>query len=384
MNDIKLSLVIPTKDRYQYLIPLIKMLDGFALKHTEIVIEDNSSDNGVYRTFAYEYTASIPIVYHHTSHQLPICRNLDNGILHSSGEYVCVLGDDDAVTPLVEDYVDRMRVNGVDSVRQKTEITYKWPLYRDADVRGATLTYGHVSDCDETIDTEAAVKNVIKKGILTLGAMPCVYQGIVKRSTLDKLYAIGGTFAPGPSPDMANACSLCFAVEKHCLTEVPLFISGGSEFQGGKNAKIKSLVQPLHNVPFISDEAKLKWEQRIPFFWCKHTVWPESGIKGLEYMGKKNYLDTMDFDRLLAKCMYEGFEYRKDILSRTDHTTKVMLCYILFYVREHLAKVKRLLCKNFNVCPAGSKQIGNLMTITEAVDYLMNEYNKQQDDHPGV
>lgn len=378
MKDVKLSIIIPTKDRYKYLLPLIKMLDGFGFKHTELVIEDNSADNEECKRFIIENAFSIPIVYNQNTFQIPICQNIDNAIKHSNGEYVCVIGDDDAVTPLIEDYVDWMRKNGVDSVRQKSELTYKWPSFTDdgGHAQGAVLTYQTVGDYNHDVDTVEAVKAVIDSGIMTLGNMPCVYQGIVKRTTLDKLYDIGGTFFPGPSPDMGNAMSLCFVVEKHYATEIPLIISGGSEFQGGKNAKIKKWVQPLENVPFISAEAKSKWDKRIPYFWCGHTVWPESGIKGLEYVGKQSYLDAMDFDLLLSKCLYRGFEYRKDILARTSNKTRVILLFIKFYIREDLAMLKRSLMKKMDLVAQGAKRIGNLNTIEAAVSCLMKEYKK--------
>lgn len=379
MNNIKLSIIVPTKDRYKYLLPLIKMIDKFNFDNTEIVIEDNSSDNDEIQRFFKDNVFTIPIVYNHFSEQLSICQNIDNAINHSHGEYVCVIGDDDAVTPLIRGYVDWMDTNGVDSVRQSTELTYKWPGYTEDNGKtiGAYLTHGDVDNTYNVVDTKLAARDVVRSGIMTLGRMPCVYQGIIKRSILDQLYKIGGTYFPGPSPDMGNAMALCFMVNKHIVTNVPIIISGGSEFQGGKSKKIKKWVQPLCNIPFISDSAKSKWDRRIPYFWCGHTVWPESGIKGLEYVGKQDYLKEMDFDALLSKCMYRGYEYRSDILSRTDNKFKVVLLFIKFYIREHLALVKRKFMRKFNVTSYGITRVDGLMNIEQAISILIDKYNKK-------
>ena len=142
-----------------------------------------------------------------------------------------------------------------------------------------------------------------------------------------------------------------------------------------KSQKIKKWVQPLSNIPFISENAKAKWDKRIPFFWCGHTVWPESGIKGLEYVGKKEYLKDLDFDSLLAKCLYRGFEFRTDILSRSNNRSKVILLYIKFYIREQLAKVKRYIMRRFNIAAKGITRVDGLMNIEDAINILLDKYH---------
>lgn len=384
MNDIKISIVIPTKDRYKYLLPLISLLDSYNFNSTEIVIEDNSEDNSEIEHFLSHNTFTFPIIYNHSPQQLPICQNIDNAINHSNGKFVCVIGDDDAVTPLIEDFVERMEQDGIDSVRQKEELTYKWPSYSDKTGLhlGATLTYTSIgNDVLFTNCTNEVVK-VIKRNILSLGNMPCVYQGIVRRAALEKLKNIGGTYFPGPSPDMANAMALSFVVEKHCLTNVPLIISGGSEFQGGKNKKIKKWVQPLENIPFISEEAKRNWDKRIPYFWCGFTVWPESGIKGLEYVGKSQLLSNINHELLLAKCLYRGPEYKKQVLSCTKNKSLVYRYWLRYSAREQLAKIKRILFDKLNIKMPNTHRVKNLNDIGECVDFLIKTYNNTKSSIP--
>lgn len=377
--DYKLSIIIPTKDRYKYLLPLIELIDSYNLISSEIVIEDNSYDNSPIRHFLDTHRFTIPIVYNQTPTQLSICDNIDNAIKHSHGRYVTVIGDDDAVTLLIGQYVDWMEENGVDSMRQKRELCYKWPAYTDntGTTLGGSLTFEELSRGNEEVDTPDAARNVVQRGIMTLGKMPCVYQGIVKRATLDKLIAIGGTYFPGPSPDMGNAMALSFIVDKHVVTSIPVIISGGSEYQGGKSKKIKKWVQPLENIPFISEEAKKAWDKRIPYFWCGHTVWPESGIKGLEYVGQQDLLNHMDWEMLLAKCLYRGPEYKKEILSMTKDKSKVKRLCLKFTIREFLAKRKRQIVSFLGMQPKGLKRVYKLNTIAECVDYLVAEYRKQ-------
>jgi glycosyltransferase involved in cell wall biosynthesis len=376
MNHTKLSIIIPTKDRYKYLLPLLQLIDSYQLKNTEIVVEDNSADNSEYLKFTEAVKFATPVVYNHTPQQIAIALNVDNAVKHSSGEYLCMIGDDDAVTPLISDCLDWMEKNNVDSIRQKCELTYKWPTYSDNKGinLGATLTYEKITKDFVKVDLDKAVKGVVASGIMSLGRMPCLYQGIVKRKCLDSLYQIGGTYAPGPSPDMANAMALSFVVKSHYVIDMPVIVSGGSEYQGGRSKKIKSWVQPLENVPFISDEAKRKWDKRIPYFWCGHTVWPESGIKGLQYVGQEKYLENLDWDRLLARCMMRSFQRRNEILSRTLNKSKVRLLYAKLYCRQQLAQVKHLIWRKFDLKSKNTVKKTSVNDIRAAVDILVSEY----------
>ncbi len=370
-----LSIVIPTKDRYKYLFQLIPLIDSYKLKRVELVIEDNSSVNLEYVKFMDAHVFSIPIVYNNCKKQLPVRYNIDNAILHSRGKYVCVIGDDDAVTPLIIDCVTWMEKNNIESVRQKHEITYKWPAYKDERYNisaGGYLKFFSFTSVHDCIVPKDAAIDVIKGGFRGLGNCPCVYQGIVRRDILFELYKIGETFTPGPSPDMANAMALSYVVKKHYVIDAPVIISGGSEFQGGKNAKIKSWVQPLSNILFISEQDKSNWDSRIPYFWSETTVWPESGIKGLEYVGKGDNLDYCDFDMILARSLFRAPDYRKHILSKSPSKRKVLLLYYMLQIREILAKFKRFLLKRRIIKQMNLEQITNVTNIASAVNLLQN------------
>ena len=375
-----LSIVIPTKDRYKYLIPLLELLDSYKLKNTEIVIEDNSENNEQILSYFINRNLSIPIKYNYTKESLPICKNLDNAINHSNGKYICCIGDDDAVTPLIEDCIHIMQDNNIESIRQKFEITYKWPSFTDdSGVRlGGTLTYKKPLLKYHKVDLKSSVKSVIANGFQSLGTMPCVYQGIVRRDVLDKLYSINRTYFPGPSPDMANATALSIIVSDHYITELPIIISGGSEFQGGKTKNIKRPVQPLDKVPFISDEAKRLWDDRLPYFWCKYTVWPESGIKGLHYVKQDDLVNELfNSERLLKKCLYLGSEFKNEIYKKSRNVGFLRMNYGVYYLREELAKMKRWLFNFCDILPKNVIRKREVMNIAQAVKIIIENFNSK-------
>ena len=344
-----LSIVIPEKDRYKYLLPLLKLIDSFHLTDTEIVIEDNSDDTRQWQEFISNNTINTPIVYNSVKGQIPVKNNSENAILHSNGEFVCCIGDDDAVMPNIEECVRWMKTNGVDSMRQQIEITYKWPSYVDEQVGGmlgATLSYNPSHSIIKRVDAECAAEQVVKSNFSSLGHCPCVYHGIVARSVLDELYNINGSFMPGPSPDMANAMALSFVVKHHCVTDIPFVISGGSEYQGGRSSKVKSWVQPLSNIPFISEEDKSKWNLRIPYLWTGPTVWAESGLKGLYYVGRQDVAGQVDFDRIIVKVLLLlDNKNRRKLLAgeKNNRRNRILFFYRKERLRLFLSRFKKWL-----------------------------------------
>lgn len=378
--DIKkpfLSIVIPEKDRYKYLLPLVKLIDSFNLPDTEIVIDDNSDDNSPWLDFVNRNDFKTPIVYNYVKNQISVRQNYENGIRHSSGDYLCFLGDDDGVMPNVLECALWMKNNAIDSLRQRTEITYKWPTYSEIQsekMLGATLSYDKCISRVEVIDAKKAAIDVLKSGFSSLGHCPCFYHGIVARKALDKLYQIGGSYIPGPSPDMANALALSFVVDKFCVTDIPFVISGGSEFQGGRSAKVKSWVQPLSNIPFISEEDKKAWDKRLPYIWTGPTVWPESGLKGLEYVGKGDLEKYVDFDELIARVLPRvSGKDREAVLNKAQNKKRVYTKYYKKEVRNILSKIKAQFVKmGFIKIHTSRITVRNIMSIAEAIEYLKN------------
>lgn len=234
-----LSIVVPTKDRYQYLKPLVELFESMSWDNVELVIQDNSVDNQNFD----KYIASLKhknIHYYYANEALSVCANSDLAIQHSCGEYVCFIGDDDGITRDLLPCVEYMHSAEIDSLICN-KASYVWP-----DVHGVIFDFaGKVKLSKYTkkkylIDLHKELHNVLSKGATTLGYLPCVYHGIIRRKVLDKIYSKTGTYFPGPSPDMANAIALAFISNKHLYYDYPVVIAGkGAKSAGGLGAKHK-------------------------------------------------------------------------------------------------------------------------------------------------
>lgn len=294
-----LSIVVPTKDRYKYLKHLISLIESFSTTEIELILQDNTENNSEIMEYLNQHDYPF-LKYLHCKDQLSVKDNSDLAILNSTGEYVCYIGDDDGVTRHIIDCVRWMKENDVDALISSV-VDYYWPDYINNRNMSATIFYKPFSKSFEVTDPMKVMKEIMKKGFINRGNLPSVYQGIVKREILDKVYSIGGTFFPGPSPDIANAVALCFVINKYVRIDFPIIITGASMMNGGGIRKLKNQIANIEDLPFLPKNSKENWEANIPRVWTGETVWPESAIKALRYMDREDLIKKVDFEYMLGR-----------------------------------------------------------------------------------
>ena len=92
-----LSVLLPTRDRLEYLRHAVESVRRQEGEDWEIVVSDNDSTEDVAG-----YVASLEdprIRYVRTPRFVPVTENWNNALRHSRGDYVVMLGDDDALLP---------------------------------------------------------------------------------------------------------------------------------------------------------------------------------------------------------------------------------------------------------------------------------------------
>lgn len=91
----KFSVLIPTRNRLEYLKLAVESVRRQDFADWEIVISDNCSEQDI---GGYVSSLADPrIVYARTEQSLPVTENWNRALAMSSGEYVVMLGDDDAL-----------------------------------------------------------------------------------------------------------------------------------------------------------------------------------------------------------------------------------------------------------------------------------------------
>lgn len=335
-----LSIIVPTKDRYEYLKPLIELIKSFNSDEIELVIQDNTKNNSEILKFI-QSLSFVHLKYFHTTEQISVAYNSDLAILNSTGKYVCFIGDDDGVSQHIISAVHFMEEKNIDVL--KTAIcSYKWPSYnfsRIANFSGVLMMSIYDKKLRKLNPKQELIRT-LREGGNEVAFLPKVYHNIAARSTLDKIYDIGNTYFPGPSPDMANAVAMSFVTTNFCFLDFPVVIPGNSIRTGGDAQKYKGQCAPINEIPFLPTNTERDWEYFIPKVWSSETILPESACKALKYMGEERFIEEyLDKEKLLARFITGHSELRKLAFPLTANSVEVNLYYYKLFFRKIIKAV---------------------------------------------
>ena len=149
----KLSIVVPTKNRYKYLYHLIDLVGDLDTNLVELVIQDNSTNNTEIVDFLKDSNSQW-IKYFYYKDSISMVENCDKAILNSIGNYICFIGDDDGFCLDILNAVEYMSKHNID-VMLSSKTFYNWPDYSDNSVFDITeaLVYRKGNGNIEKIDS---------------------------------------------------------------------------------------------------------------------------------------------------------------------------------------------------------------------------------------
>ena len=309
MSDLLLSIVVPTKNRYEYLKAFIDLYSTFDKDKTELVIQDNSDT----KTDIEQYTKNFPeknIIYNYVPKAMPVIENSELAILNSRGKYVCFMGDDDLLSKYVVDIVEKMDRSNIDSIVFKKAI-YSWPGMQYKAHNFPSLNIPNFTGEIRHIDSKREYEKLLQRGATELDKIPQLYHGIVKRSVLNAIKDTTGSFFPGPSPDMAVATCLSRFVSHHVYIDAPFVSSGKSpKSAAGLGAKHEHKGE-LKAISFLPSDIEEKWDKRLPFVWTGPTIYAQSALEAMKSMGLKNDQQRFDFSYFYAYFDTFCSDYKK-------------------------------------------------------------------------
>jgi glycosyltransferase involved in cell wall biosynthesis len=367
-----LSIVVPTKDRYQYLKPLITLIDSFCFPYSELelLIQDNTVDNEEILSFLSSKQRP-NVAYFHEKKHLSVSENSDFAINNSKGEYICFIGDDDGVTKHIISAVKWMQQNSIEALLS-TDVSYYWPEYINSKTGSisSSVIYKPFTRKVTAVSTKIALERLVKRGFVDRGELPLTYHGIVKRTVLDKIYAIGKTYFPGASPDIANGVAVALLIDTYMLMDFPVIISGASKFHGGGIRTMKNHAADVDKISFLPPKTKEEWEKNIPLVWTGETIWAESAIKALRYMGRVDLIHKVNFEYLYAKFIVFHYPLKGMAYKLSNNKIKLIYYIVRFFIQRYYKGGLRLLSRTF-LGRFDGKMCRHITDINEAAKKLM-------------
>lgn len=232
----KISLVIPTRERGRFLSSCLDACLRVDDPDFEIVVSDNASEDGTREIVAARRDPRL--VYVNTGRRVSMRANFENGLAAARGDYVVFIGDDDCV--LVEGMrtlrrlLERLRP---DAVGWRL-INYEWPSAEIAGAGGSLsipmrAVFGELRHRDPA----RTLRNFAAARIASYKDGANLYHGCVSRAVIERARDADGVYFNGQIPDVYAAIANLKFLRSFVWLRHPLSLGGTSDASNG-NANI--------------------------------------------------------------------------------------------------------------------------------------------------
>lgn len=195
-----LSVIIPTRERADTLVSTVATALDHCSDDVEVIVSDNASTDGTAE--AIEAMADPRLRYVKTDHRLSMCGNYEHGLEHARGDYVIIIGDDDAVIPGGLEYLlGRIRGQGARNIYMWPLSVYDWP----AEGRGARLSYLAPEQPEHSVALKDKARQVVRLGGWKYYELPSAYHCAVPRVVFDEIRRRTGGVFHTTQPDVFTA-----------------------------------------------------------------------------------------------------------------------------------------------------------------------------------
>lgn len=361
----KYSIVIPTRNREKYLPYAVESVLSTKRSDIELIVSNNYSSDGTATYLSRLNDSRLKVVG--PSEVLPMSLHYEFALSQAVGEWVTILGDDDAVMPYLFERLDVLIERFPEtSIISSERAYYFWEGCED--LYGASVV-SYWGGPGQSIRSPKKDLLAAIAGMRSCFDLPQVYTScIVKRALIERIKKDSGErFYQSIIPDMYSTVALCLAEKIYLRVEEPLFWTGTSNSSMGrsdriyKDAELKggaggggrdvptlklhpSVPQSLHILGIGSlylYEALLN----CPF---ANGFWNSKGVARLVYADVliKTRKDSAKrgFDRLrVEKEVYEQIE--ANALSVHQVIATIALVRSLTFIQQVLLIPKRLLRK---------------------------------------
>jgi glycosyltransferase involved in cell wall biosynthesis len=195
-----ISIVIPTRDREDTLFYTLTTALAQKSKNYEVVVSDNNSD--IKTKNVVDLFPDNRIRYFNTGKRLSMCDNYEFALSKSRGEYVIIIGDDDAVIP--------GRLDDLINVLEKLDqpMIHMWPLHiYDWPVNNALARVAYLAPIVKStkLNLKEKAQFVIAAGGWKYYELPSPYHSAIPVTILDQIRLKTGRVFHSTQPDVFTA-----------------------------------------------------------------------------------------------------------------------------------------------------------------------------------
>lgn len=306
-----ISILIATKNRQKYCLSAVESILRLPNTNIQVVVQDNSDDitlNEMLKSLMDDSR----LVYRYTPPPFSSIDNFNAAIELATGEYICLIGDDDGINPEIINATTWAKLNNIDCLVGNLKANYRWEntgekQFLHLKITGSSLILGDFNGKAKYINAKESLQKLVKNGCTNYMEydFPKLYHGVVRRDIFENLKVKTGAYLKGLSPDIYAAIALAFTVDKFVIVDYPLTIPGvcaaSSSIQEGEQ---KSNSKDLESAPHLRDrKTPYEWEVNVPRIYCVQTIWADSAFAAIKEFKQEDLLKDFDKYMLCANIL---------------------------------------------------------------------------------
>lgn len=238
----KFSILIPTRERHDTLHFSILSVIEQSFSDFELIISDNLSSPPT-KACVEKFNDS-RIKYYRTPDRLAMSDNWEFGLGKCSGDYVFVLGDDDALIPNALNEAASIIAAEPNKIVSWNRASYFWPsAILKPSRHQMELPFGN----GRLILKSAQILANVYSFAQPYFYLPMIYSSFVPRAVIDKVRAKNsGNYFYGRAPDICSGIANATVVEEYIHSQIPLSIAGVSGHSTGLAQGYQGLGSDAH------------------------------------------------------------------------------------------------------------------------------------------
>jgi glycosyltransferase involved in cell wall biosynthesis len=382
MKKILLSIIIPTKNREEYLLEVVKNILSIEDNRFELVVQDNSDAPTLQTKFnIHGLLKDERLRYFYNSGILSFVDNFGKGISKCNGEYITIIGDDDTINPTIMDVVQWASENNISAIKPSLPLIYYWPnsgVNPSSD--SGRLTISQFNCNVKFYNTKKELRKLLKDGCQNYLSynLAKVYHGVVKRTVLEQLKSKTGYFIGGLSPDIYLSVGVSALIDKVLVMDYPLTISGICKKSGSADSATGRHTGKLSQAPHFNGHINYKWSKKVPDFYSVETIWGDSAMAAIDDIDKK-LSEDFNVEVISAYCLNHHPDFRNDIIKSLSANYAISENSIVFkflLIKGYLnGPVKNFFRKIINILFYRRKVMifDNIIDIDSATKLIQNK-----------
>ena len=334
-----LSILIATKNRVPYCINAIETILKFEDLDFELIVQDNTDTLELFE-YVQNKILDKRFKYNYTPPPLSSIDNFNAVIAMATGEYLCLIGDDDGINPEIFKLVRWGSQNNIDAIVPGLNAIYWWPAACAVidRLKGANgiIEISRITGSIKEANTANEIIKLLKNGYNYLDLnMPKLYHGIVKKEFMDKIKEHTGYYVGGLSPDIYIAVALTSFIKKIIKIDYPLTIPGICIASTSADSATNKNTARLEDTPHFRDRGPYSWSEQVPKFYSGINIWADSTLASLKDMKRYELLKVFNVTALSIALLKRHKEYSELILENYFRYKKVInpfgkWCYLCF------------------------------------------------------